>query len=80
MVAVQDRHGAFEGETLFASVTRIKVEGVADRFAIGFVSVAEHDDVGIFANDLAFDFVVRGFGIHDVVDEKFAASKLDHFR
>ena len=79
VVAVEDGDAAFEGEALFASVTGIEVKGVADRFAELFVGMAEDDDVRIFADDLAFDFVVRRFGIDDVVNEKFAAAEFDKF-
>src|SRR5689334_20945460 len=76
---MEDGDGTFEGEALFAGVTGIEVKGVTDRFAERFVRVAEDDHVGIFANDLAFDFVVRRGGIDDVMDEKFAAFKFDEF-
>jgi hypothetical protein len=78
-VAVEDGDGAGLVETGFAGVTGIEVEGAADLFVVGFVAVAEDDDIGFFACDAAFGDVGKLLGIDDVVEEKFSAGELEDF-
>ena len=79
-VASQDGDGAGHIEALFTGVAGIEVESLADLLAEFLVGMAEDDDIGILADDAAFDFiVVGGVDIEDVMEEELAAVELEEF-
>jgi hypothetical protein len=51
---MQNRHAAFEGKALFASVAEVQKEHATDHFAKWLVRVAEDDGIRPFAGNTEF--------------------------
>ena len=70
-VGMENSHAAFRAELGFARITGIEKQNSAQRFGIRLVRVAKDDHVRPFTREAAFEFVVEGQRVDDVLDEKF---------
>src|SRR5216684_253742 len=73
--AVENSQRTFHSEARLSGVARIEKRNRSDAFEKWLVRVAKHDDLRLLTLDFPGQRVFQRMRIHDVMQQKFAASQ-----